>query len=90
MKTEDLAALVSRYEDVPEDYEFPTVERFELTGPQMLVYVGGLSNEHSLSSTLRVQAMFPLVPKTPASSVYDYCNLDVSGVRAPVELRMTG
>ena len=90
VKTEDLTALVNRYEDVPEDYEFPTVERFELTGRQVLVYIGGLSHEHSLSFSYRLQAKFPLVAKAPASSVYDYYNPEVSGVEAPVELEVRG
>jgi hypothetical protein len=90
VKTEDLAALVGRYQDVPEDYEFPTVERFELTGRQVLVYIGGLSHEHSLSFSYRLQAKFPLVAKAPASTVYDYYNPDVSGVEVPVELTVSG
>ena len=30
-ETADLSALISRYQDYPEDYEFATIERFELT-----------------------------------------------------------
>ena len=90
VKAEDLAALVTRYEDVPEDYEFPTVERFEMTGRQVLVYIGGLSSEHPLSLSYRMQAKFPLVAKAPASRAYDYYNPEKSGFEAPVELTVEG
>jgi hypothetical protein len=86
VNTDDLAALVTRYEDVPEDYGLPTIERFEMTGRQVLVYIGGLSFEHPLSFSYRMQAKFPLVAKAPASTVYDYYNPGQSGFEAPVEL----
>jgi len=88
VQTEDLTALVGRFEDVPEDYEFPTVERFELTGRQVLVYIGGLSFEHPLSFSYRLQAKFPLVAQAPASRAYDYYNPQKAGVQEPVELRV--
>lgn len=90
VRTEDLTALVNRYEDVPEDYEFPTIERFEMTGRQVLVYIGGLSSEHSLTFSYRLQAKFPLVAQTPSSTVYDYYNPDVRGVEQPVTLVVLG
>jgi uncharacterized protein YfaS (alpha-2-macroglobulin family) len=86
VKTEDLNALVSRFKDVPEDYAFPTIERFEITGRQILVYVGNLSHEHPLEFSYRLQAKFPLVAQTPASNAYDYYNPDVNGEQVPVEL----
>jgi hypothetical protein len=89
VKTEDLNALVARFDDVPEDYEFPTIERYELTGRQILLYIGGLSHEHELRFSYRLQAKFPLVAQTPASSAYDYYNPDVAGEQAPVEIIVT-
>lgn len=89
VKMEDLNALVARFDDVPEDYEFPTIERYELTGRQILLYIGGLSHEHELSFSYRLQAKFPLVAQTPASSAYDYYNPDVNGEQAPVEIIVT-
>jgi len=86
VKTEDLSALVNRYQDVPEDYGLPTVERFELTGRQVLVYIGGLSHGNPLSFSYRLQAKFPIVAQTPASSVYDYYNPDVNGEQAPIAI----
>jgi hypothetical protein len=89
VKTEDLNALVAHFDDVPENYEFPTIERYELTGRQILLYIGGLSHEHELSFSYRLQAKFPLVAQTPASSAYDYYNPDVAGEQAPVEIIVT-
>jgi uncharacterized protein YfaS (alpha-2-macroglobulin family) len=82
--TEDLNALVSRFEDVPEDYEFPTIERYELTGRQIMIYTGNLSHEHALAFSFRMQAKFPLKAKSPASNAYDYYNPDIRGESAPV------
>ena len=84
--SEDLAALVARFNDVPPDYAFPTIERFELTGRQVLVYVSNLSEGSPLSFSYRLQAKYPLVAQTPASSAYDYYNPDVSGEMAPQTL----
>jgi hypothetical protein len=89
VKTEDLNALVARFDDVPEDYEFPTIERYELTGRQILLYIGGLSDEHELSFSYRLQAKFPLIAQTPASNAYDYYNPDVNGEQTPVEIVVT-
>jgi len=86
VRTEDLNALVARFDDVPEDYAYPTIERYELTGRQILVYVGNLSHEHLLEFSYRLQAKFPLVAQTPASNAYDYYNPDVSGEQTPIEL----
>jgi uncharacterized protein YfaS (alpha-2-macroglobulin family) len=87
--TEDLNALVARYEDVPEDYAFPTIERFELTGRQILIYTGNLSHDHNLSFNYQMQAKFPIVAQAPASNVYDYYNPDVRGESAPVTIVVT-
>jgi uncharacterized protein YfaS (alpha-2-macroglobulin family) len=80
---EDLNALVARYTDVPEDYPDPVIKRYELTGRQILVYIGNLSNEQPLSFSYRLRAKFPIVAQTPASSAYDYYNPEVSGLEEP-------
>jgi uncharacterized protein YfaS (alpha-2-macroglobulin family) len=86
VQTEDLDALVARYKDVPEDYALPTVERYELTGRQILVYLGNLSHGNPLTFSYRLRAKFPLVAQTPASAAYDYYNPQVSGEAAPQTL----
>jgi len=86
VETEDLAALVSRFNDVPEDYPLPTIERFELTSRQILIYVSNLTAEHPLEFSYRLRAKFPLAAQTPASNAYDYYNPEVSGEIAPLML----
>jgi len=81
--TEDLAGLVARFDDVPDDYQFPTIERYELTGRQILVYVSNLSYERPLQFSYRLRARFPLVAQSPSSSAYDYYNPEVSGAASP-------
>jgi len=80
---EDLNALVARYTDVPEDYPDPVIKRYELTGRQILVYIGNLSQEQPISFSYRLRAKFPIVAQTPASSAYDYYNPEVSGLEEP-------
>lgn len=90
----DLAALVARDNDpsalpsvageaVPPDYALPTIERYELTGRQVLVYIKNLSHGQPLNFSYRLRAKFPLIAQTPASSAYDYYNPDQSGEAAP-------
>ena len=80
---EDLQALVTYYDDIPADYPNPTIERYELTGRQILVYVKNLSQAAPLQFSYRLRAKFPLVAKAPASQAYDYYNPDQSGEQAP-------
>jgi hypothetical protein len=82
----DLAALVARFNDVPDDYEFPTIERFEITGRQILVYVRNLTGDQPLNFSYHLQAKFPLTVQTPASTAYDYYNPDIAGEISPVQL----
>ena len=86
VQSEDLSALVTRFDDVPADYAYPTIERYDLTGRQVLVYVSNLSAGNPLSFSFRLRAKYPLVAQTPASNAYDYYNPDVSGESAPLLL----
>ena len=83
LQTEDLQALVTRFNDTPADYPNPRIERFELTGRQILIYVTNLSAEYPLQFSYRLKARFPLVAQAPSSSVYDYYNPGVSGEAQP-------
>jgi uncharacterized protein YfaS (alpha-2-macroglobulin family) len=68
----------------------PRIERYELTGRQILVYISDLSHEQSISFSYRLRARFPLVAQTPASSAYDYYNPDIAGQARPQVLTVTG
>lgn len=83
VQTEDLIALVARFDDVPEDYQYATIERFELTGRQILIYISNLTADNPLTFTYRLRAKFPLRAQTPSSSAYDYYNPDVNGEEVP-------
>ncbi len=82
----DLSALVAQYDQVSPDYTGATIERYELTGRQIILYIGNLSGGKPLSFSYRLTAKFPLRAQTPASSAYDYYNPGVSGEEAPVVL----
>lgn len=86
VQNEDLDALVSEYNQQAKDSGQPGIERYELTGRQILVYVVNLSNEHPLVFSYRLRAKFPLRAQTPASSAYDYYNPSASSQAAPVLL----
>ncbi len=86
VQTEDLEALVTRSQDLPKDYPYPVVQRYELTGRQILIYISNLSAGQPLHFTYHLKAKYPLAAQTPASNVYDYYNPQVSGESAPHKL----
>jgi uncharacterized protein YfaS (alpha-2-macroglobulin family) len=87
--SEDLDALVARFNDVPKDSDFPAIQRYELTGRQILVYITNLSEGKPLQFSYRLMAKFPLRAQTPASNAYDYYNPDVNGLEDPQMLVVT-
>jgi len=90
VETEDLDQLVARFTDVPEDYPYARVKRYELTGRQIILYVRNLSGAQPLSFSYRLRAKFPLVAQTPSSVAYDYYNPSTAAEVAPVMLTVTG
>ncbi len=83
VQTEDLQALVERYNDVPTDYTGTTLDRFELTGRQVMIYLRNLAAGEPFEFSYRLAARFPLRAQAPASQVYDYYNPGVSGEARP-------
>lgn len=83
VQAEDLDALVARFNDLPGDYVFPKIERYELTGRQILVYVSNLSYSKPLLFNYRLRAKYPLMAQTPPSNAYDYYNPGISGEVEP-------
>jgi hypothetical protein len=75
--------LVSQYQKMPKTYAGATIQRYDLTGRQILVYLANLSEGQPLTFTYRLRARFPLAVRSPASSAYDYYNPAVSGEKAP-------
>ena len=87
--TDDLTALVNKYEDTPEDYEWPAIEKFEMTGRQIIVYISNLSHKKPLQFSYRMQANYPLEVQAPFSNAYDYYNPDINGEQVPVVLTVS-
>ncbi|MGC9393673.1 MAG: MG2 domain-containing protein [Anaerolineae bacterium] len=86
VETEDLARLVARYQDTPEDYAYARIERYELTGRQIILYVSDLTAGQPLEFSYRLRAQFPLKAQTPASTAYDYYNPTTVGEQSPTTL----
>ena len=86
VNTEDLNALVARSSDHPADYIGTTVEKYELTGRQVIIYLGNLNAEEPFTFSYRMTAKYPLKAQTPASSAYDYYNPGVGGEERPLLL----
>jgi len=89
VEVEDLQALVIRYDDIPQDYADATLERYELTGRQLLVYLRNLQAGKPLEFSYRLRAKYPLKVQAPASRAYDYYNPQVAGETQPLLLVVT-
>ncbi len=88
VQAEDLAALVQQSQKQPKSYQGAGIQRYELTGRQILIYLTNLSEGQPLTFTYRLRARFPLSVRSPASSVYDYYNPAISGEKAPQALEV--
>jgi uncharacterized protein YfaS (alpha-2-macroglobulin family) len=86
IQAEDLAALIAHDKDKSKDFTGPTMQRYELTGRQVLVYLNNLSNGQPYRFSYRLTAKFPLVAQTPPSAAYDYYNPDIIGEAVPQTL----
>lgn len=89
VQSEDLDRLVAHYRDLPADYAGARLERYELTGRQVIVYVTNLSGAEALDFSYRLKAKYPLSVQTPASAAYDYYNPDHAGEVPPLVLMVT-
>ncbi|MGC9468567.1 MAG: MG2 domain-containing protein [Anaerolineae bacterium] len=86
VETEDLTRLVARFDELPPDFAGAKIERFELTGRQIILYVSNLSGGEPLTFAYRLRAKFPLIAQTPASTAYDYYNPSLAADAAPETL----
>ena len=81
VQTEDLDAIVKRFNDTLSGST--TIERYELTGRQILVYARNLKAGEPLSFSFGFKARFPVKVQSPASNAYDYYNPQVAGEAQP-------
>jgi uncharacterized protein YfaS (alpha-2-macroglobulin family) len=77
---EDLQALVAQ----------GVIERFELAGQQIIVYLTDLPAGQPLSFQYRLQAKYPLRVQVPASQAYDYYSPDRRGEERPLLVVVEG
>ncbi len=80
VQTEDLTKLV----------EDNKIDKFNLTGRQIIVYLEELKPHQTLQFSYRLKAKFPIKAKTPKSTVYEYYNPDNRADTAPVEMEVSG
>jgi uncharacterized protein YfaS (alpha-2-macroglobulin family) len=81
--TEDLNALISQSAE-----EETRVERYELTGRQIILYLNNLRSDAPLRLRYRLRAKFPLRAKTASYHAYDYYNPDITASQAPTEIEV--
>ena len=81
--TEDLNALIAQSAE-----EETRIERYELTGRQIILYLDNLRSEAPLRLRYRLRAKFPLRAKTASYHVYDYYNPEIAASQAPTEMEV--
>lgn len=74
-------------EDLNKYVETEQIEKFEMTGRQLSIYIEKLDSK-GLHLKYRLQAKFPIKGKTPKSSVFDYYNPDLKDEVEPVEMNV--
>jgi uncharacterized protein YfaS (alpha-2-macroglobulin family) len=73
-------------EDLAEARGSGLVQRFDLTGRQVIVYLNRMERGKPVAFSYRLRAKFPIRAKTPRSQVYDYYSPDLRAVAPPVEI----
>ncbi|MCC6456494.1 MAG: hypothetical protein IT328_16175 [Caldilineaceae bacterium] len=77
--TNDLDALVDR----------GIIERYELTGRQIIFYLEDVPSGQMYELTYRLQARFPIRAQTPPSTVYDYYTPEQRATESPQRIVVT-
>jgi uncharacterized protein YfaS (alpha-2-macroglobulin family) len=65
------------------------IERYELTGRQIILYLTQVRSDEQLTFAYRLQAKYPIRAQTPASQVFDYYAPDQGDVEAPQRIIVT-
>jgi uncharacterized protein YfaS (alpha-2-macroglobulin family) len=78
--TEDLEALVAG----------GVIERFDLAGRQLVVYLTDVDSGQPVRFQYRLRAKTPLRVKTPLSEAYDYYNPELRAEEPPIEITVGG
>lgn len=73
-------------EDLENLVEKGLLQRYTLTGRQIICYIEKLTPQQILKFSYRLRAKYPLRAQTPKSRVYEYYNTDRRAEAPPVEL----
>jgi uncharacterized protein YfaS (alpha-2-macroglobulin family) len=68
--------------------ENKTIEKYTLTGRQIIIYVRKIDANAALSFSYQLKAKFPIKAKTPTSRVYEYYDPAVEDFAEPVLLQI--
>ena len=64
------------------------IDRYDMTGRQIIVYLTSLEPHSEFSFSYGLRAKFPVTVTTPVSEVYEYYNSDTRGYTEPVKLHV--
>ncbi len=64
------------------------IQKYNLTGRQIIIYVDKLDSEQPVSFSYRLKAKFPIVAQSRMSKVYEYYNPEVQDVDEPEEMKI--
>jgi len=76
--------------DLAELVDMNKIQKFKLTGRQIIVYLEKLDPQQVVEFSYRLRAKFPIKAKTPKSTAYEYYNPDNSATAAPTEIEVVG
>jgi len=62
------------------------IDRYEITGQHVILYVGNLNPGQMRSFSFRLTSLFSVRAKSPATRVYQYYNQEKESFAAPVEI----
>ncbi len=65
-----------------------TIQKFSLTGRQIIVYLDRLEPQKPVEFDYRLRAKFPIKAQTPKSTVYEYYNPDNRADAEPVKIEV--
>jgi len=69
--------------------ENKTIEKYTLTGRQIIIYLRKIDANSSVNMTYQLKARFPIKAKTPTSRVYEYYDPSVEDFAEPVLLEIS-
>lgn len=76
-------------EDLDKMVRTNQIERYELTGKQIILYLTGVKSGEVYGFDYRLQALYPLQAQTTPSQVYDYYAPDQQASEAPQRITVT-